>query len=86
MSLQRYGFEAFTQPPRWPSDRVLASGAGGPGFNPQSGTASHQRCFKNDTSSSLIEHLTLNREILALSQLVFTSFLHVLKIDRVHGY
>ena len=41
---------------------------------------------KNDTSSSLIEHLTLNREILALSQFVLMSLLHVLKIDQVHGY
>ena len=29
-------------PPRYPNGRVLASSAGGPGFNPQSRTASYQ--------------------------------------------
>ena len=35
--------------PRQPSGRVLASSAGGPGFNPKSRTASYQRCYKNCT-------------------------------------
>ena len=43
-------------PPRQPSGTVLASIAGGPGFNPQSRTASYQRRFKNGTSSSLVQH------------------------------
>ena len=47
---------------------MLASSAGGPGFNPQSRTASYQRRYKNGTSSSLVWHSTLKREILALSQ------------------
>jgi len=34
------------------SGRVLASSAGGPGFNPKSRTASYQRRYKNGTSSS----------------------------------
>ena len=34
--------------------RVLALSAGGPGFNPQSRTASYQRRYKNGTSSSLV--------------------------------
>ena len=34
------------------SGRVLASMAGGPGFNPKSRTASYQRRYKNGTSSS----------------------------------
>ena len=42
-------------PPRKPSGRVLALSAGGPGFNPQSRTASYQRRYKNGTSSAL-EH------------------------------
>jgi len=34
---------------------VLASSAGGPGFNPQSRTASYQRRYKkNGTSSALV--------------------------------
>jgi len=33
---------------------VLASGAGGPGFNPQSRIASYQRRYKNGTSDSLV--------------------------------
>ena len=37
-------------PPRQPSGRVLASSAGGPGFNPQSRTASFQRRYKNGTN------------------------------------
>ena len=41
-------------PPREPSGIVLASSAGGPGFNPQSRTASYQRRYKNGTSSSLV--------------------------------
>ena len=41
-------------PPRWPSGIVLASSAGGPGFNPQSRTASYQRRYKNGTSSALV--------------------------------
>ena len=41
-------------PPRWPSGRVLASSAGGHGFNPQSRTASYQRRYKNGTSSALV--------------------------------
>ena len=48
--------------------RVLASSAGCPRFNPQSRTASYQRRYKNGTSSSLVWHSTLKREILALSQ------------------
>ena len=47
---------------------MLASSAGGPGFNPQSRTASYQRRYKNGTSSSLVWHSTLKREILALFQ------------------
>ena len=39
-----------------------------PGFNPQSRTASYQGRYKNDTSSSLVWHSTLKRQILALSQ------------------
>ena len=50
------------------NDRVLALSAGGPGFNPQSRTASYQRRYKNGTSSSLVWHSTLKREILALSE------------------
>ena len=38
----------LTPPPRYPSGRVLASSAGGSGFNPQS------RRYKNGTSSSLV--------------------------------
>ena len=38
---------------------VLASSARGPGFNPQSRTASYQRRNKNGTSSSLVLHSTL---------------------------
>ena len=34
--------------------RVLASSAGGPGFNPESRSVSYQRCYKNGTSSSLV--------------------------------
>ena len=41
-------------PPRWPSGTVLASSAGGPGFNPQSRTAPYQRRFENGTSSALV--------------------------------
>jgi len=41
-------------PPRTPSDRVMDSSAGGPGFTPQSRTASYQRRYKNGTSSSLV--------------------------------
>jgi len=37
---------------------------GGPGFNPQSWTASYQRRYKNGTHSSLVKHSTLKREIL----------------------
>jgi len=33
---------------------VLASSAGGPGFNPQSRTASYQRRYENGTSSALV--------------------------------
>ena len=36
-------------PPRQPRGRVLASSAGGTGFNPQSRTASYQRHYKNGT-------------------------------------
>ena len=36
--------------------------------NPQSRTASFQRRYKNGISSSLVQHSTLKREILALSQ------------------
>jgi len=35
------------------SVKLLASSAGGPGFNPQSRTAPYQRRYKNGTSSSL---------------------------------
>ena len=55
-------------PHRQPSGRVLASSAGGPGIIPLSRTASYQRRYKNGTSSSLVQHSTLKREILALSQ------------------
>ena len=34
--------------------RVLASSAGGPGFNSQSRTASYERRYKNATSSALV--------------------------------
>ena len=44
---------------------MLASSAAGPGFNPQSRTASYQRRYKNGTSSTLVWHSTLKREILA---------------------
>ena len=33
---------------------LLASSAGGPGFNPQPRTASYQRRYKNGTSSALV--------------------------------
>ena len=33
---------------------VLASSAGGPGFNPHSWTESYQRRYKNGTSSALV--------------------------------
>ena len=55
-------------PPRQPSGIVLASSAGGPGFNPQSRTASYQIRYNNGTSSSLIWHAILNSEILAFSE------------------
>ena len=48
--------------PRKPSDRVLASSVGGPGFNPQSRTVSYQRHYKNGTSSFLVQHSTFERE------------------------
>ena len=48
--------------------RALASSAGGPGFNPQSRTESYQSRCKNDTSSSVVWHSTIKREILALSE------------------
>ena len=38
----------------WDFNRVLASSAGGPGFNPKSRTASYQRRYKNGTSSSQV--------------------------------
>ena len=41
-------------PPRYPSGIVLASSAGGHGFNPQSRTASYQRRYKNETSCALV--------------------------------
>ena len=41
-------------PPRQPSGIVLASSAGGPGFNPQSRTASYHRRYKNGTRSALV--------------------------------
>ena len=40
--------------------RVLASSAGGPGFNPKSRTVSYQRHYKNGTNSSLVQHSTFN--------------------------
>ena len=49
-----YSVNNLLPPPRYPSGRVLASRAGGPGFNPQSRTASYQRRYKNGTSSSLV--------------------------------
>ena len=49
-----YIFNVITPPPQQPSGRVLVSSAGGPGFNPQSRTASYQRRYKNGTSSSLV--------------------------------
>ena len=54
--------------PRLPSSRVLASSAGCPEFNPQSRTAPYQRRYKNGTSSALVKHSKIKREILALSQ------------------
>ena len=39
-----------------PSGRMEASSAGGPGFNPQSRTASYQKRYKTGTSSSLVKH------------------------------
>ena len=33
-------------PLRWPSGIVLASSAGGPGFNPQTRTVSYQKCLE----------------------------------------
>ena len=54
---------ASKPPPRQPSGRVLASSVGGPGFNPQSRTASYQRQNNYGTSSSLVQlHSTLKRE------------------------
>ena len=47
---------------------MLASSAGGPGFNPQSRTASYQIRYKNGTSSALVWHSTLKMEIPPLSQ------------------
>ena len=47
---------------------LMASSVGGPGFNPQSRTASYQRPYENGISSSLVWHSTLKREVLALSQ------------------
>ena len=41
-------------PPRQPSGRELTQSTGGPGFNPQSRTASYQRRYKNGTSSVLV--------------------------------
>ena len=41
---------------------MLASSTGGPGFNPQSRTASYQRRYKNGTSSALVYHWTFKRE------------------------
>ena len=55
-------------PPRQTGGRVLASSVGGHGFNPQSRTASYQRRYKNGNSSALVQHSTLKREILVLSQ------------------
>ena len=49
-----YSVVNLLPPSRYPSGRVLASRAGGPGFNPQSRTASYQRRYKNGTSSSLV--------------------------------
>ena len=40
--------------PRKPSGRVLASSAGGPGFNPQSRTASYQIRYKNGTTVPVV--------------------------------
>ena len=40
---------------------MLASSAGGPGFDPLSRTASYQRRYKNGTSSSLVWHSTLKK-------------------------
>ena len=53
-----------TPPPRQPSGKVLASSAGGSGFNPQSRTASYQIRYK---MVPVVQHSTLKREILALS-------------------
>jgi len=44
-----------------PSWLYCTSSAGGPGFNPQSKTASYQRRYKNDTNSSLVWHSTLKK-------------------------
>ena len=48
------GYTVEIPPPRQPSGIVLASSAGGPGFNLQSRTASYQRRYKNGTSSTLV--------------------------------
>ena len=58
----------YTPPPRYPSGIVLASSAGGPGFNHQSRTASYQRRYKNGTSSALFSTEHSKGKILALSQ------------------
>ena len=55
-AIKLYESTVSIPPPRQPSDRVLASSAGGPGFNPQSRTASYQRRYKNGTSSALVQH------------------------------
>ena len=42
-------------------DSLVASSAGGHGFNPPTRTASYQRRYKNGTSSSLVWHSTLKK-------------------------
>ena len=49
-----YFYYSLVPPPRYPSGRVLASSARGPGFNSQSKTASYKRRYKNGTSSSFV--------------------------------
>ena len=66
--INMYMLPILKPPPRYPSGRVLASSAGGTGSNPQPRTASYQRLYKDGTSSTLVWHSTLKREILALSE------------------
>ena len=46
-SSQRCILDGSLSPPRYPSGNMLASNAGGIGFNPESRTASFQRRYQN---------------------------------------